>query len=353
MALLVSCGLVVGWAAPAAAADGDAPWTVATAADDYGSGRVNFEYTANAGDTVDDGIVVTNTGTDPVDLAVYGADAFTTDVGALDLRAQGAAASDVGSWLAPKVDHVTVTAGASTDVPFSIVVPSGATAGDHVGGIVTSRMVTSGGKQVEQRVALLVHLHVSGFFRPGLVVEDVRTVSSVPAVGSGHATVTYTLRNTGNAILSAEQHVSVGGPFGAFAATAASVPDAPYLLPGESWKVSVDVPGVQRAGWQATTVSLVPLYTDPAGSTNRLDEVSAGTHAWALSWLVVAVVLVVIGLVVGLVLLAVRLARRPRREQARARRRPAPPAGPAAVPPAPATSVPAGDAHAATRSTTT
>ena len=344
MALLAACGLVGLAAAPAGAADDGPTWSVTPAANDYGSARQNAEYTVNAGDRIDDGIVVDNPGADALDLTVYGADAFTTDEGALDLRTQGADATGVGAWLEAGTQHVVVPAGQSVDVPFSIAVPADAAAGDHLGGIVTARTVTSGGQQVEQRAALTVHVHVAGFFRPGLQVEDLRTSYSGPAVGSGDATVTYTLHNTGNAILSARQDVSVGGPLGVLATRAASVADPPYLLPGESWPVSVPVHGVARTGWLSTTVALTPLYTDPAGSTNQLASVTAGTHGWALSWLLVLVAVVVLALVAWLVAVLVRVVRR----SLRARRTPGD--EPAAQP---ETSLSENRAHEAARNTTT
>ena len=352
-AFLTAGGLLALAGVPAAAADEPPAWSVSTAANDYGSDRDNFEYTVNAGDTVDDGIVVANPGTETLDVSVYAADAFTTDTGALDVRTQDDAATDVGAWLQPGVDHVSLAPGASADVPFRITVPTDAQAGDHVGGIVTARTVTSGGQQVEQRVALRVHLHVAGFFRPGLQVEDLRTSYSGPAAGTGDATVSYTLHNTGNAILSVRQDIAVGGPFGAFAAHADALDVSPALLPGESWRVSVPVHGVARTGWLQTTVTLTPLFTDPAGSTSELDPVTAGTHAWAMSWLVALVSVVVLGLVGLLVWFVVRLLRRPRRANATAVPDEATADAPGDEPESqPETSLSANRAHAASPNTT-
>lgn len=348
-ALLAVSGLAGLGAAPAGAADDPPTWSVTTGVNDYGSQRENFEYTVNAGDTIDDGIVVANDGTDAVDLAVYGADAFTTDSGALDVRTERDDATGVGAWLEPAVRHVSLAPGQSAEVPFTIAVPADADPGDHVGGIVTSRAVTSDGRQVEQRVALRVHVHVAGLFRPGLQVEDLRAQYGGPSVGTGDATVTYTLHNTGNAVLSARQDVAVAGPFGALAVHAGSLPDSPALLPGESWKVSVPVEGVVRTGRLGVTVTLTPLFTDPAGSTSELAPVTAGTRQWAMSWLVVLVGLVGLGLVGLAVRLVVRLARRPRGRPTTDRGHPDPDAGPD---PQPETSLSANRAHAASPNTT-
>ena len=49
--------------------------------------------------------------------------------------------------------------------------------------------------------------------------------------GKGDATVTYTIHNTGNAILTARQAVSVSGPFGRWAVNAGKIADSPSCCP--------------------------------------------------------------------------------------------------------------------------
>ena len=97
--------------------------------------------------------------------------------------------------------------------------------------------------------------------------------------------MTYTVRNTGDTMLAAEQSVAVAGPFDAFRVTADSVEATPRLLPDETWSVSVPVRGVPPTGILAATVTLVPLYTDPAGSTGPLAAVERTGNGWAIPWL--------------------------------------------------------------------
>ena len=85
----LALGLLGAGTGPAAAADGDVPWTVGTAAGDFGSGRQNYSYTLDPGGRLQDGLVVTNHGTTPLRLAVYAADGFTTKDGRFDLVTQG------------------------------------------------------------------------------------------------------------------------------------------------------------------------------------------------------------------------------------------------------------------------
>ena len=57
----------------------------------------------------------------------------------------------------------------------------------------------------KRRASIRIRLRVGGFLKPSLAVEHVRI---------DDATVTYTIHNTGNAILSARQTASLSGPFG-------------------------------------------------------------------------------------------------------------------------------------------
>ncbi len=275
-----------------AAAQDDVPWTVATAANDLGTDRDDYSYTVDAGGRVDDGLVIANHGTAPLELAVYAADAFTTDAGQLDLFAKDQPSTGVGAWAHAGKEHVTVQPGQITEVPFTVAVPTGATAGDHLGGILTS--VTEDG--VERRLGIRIRLRVGGDQRPALSVEDPEVDYSGTAnpVGTGEATLTYTIRNTGNAVLAARQSASVSGPFGSWRVRAEAVPDSPQLLPGETRKVSVPVHGVTPALYLGATVTLVPLLTDAAGSTAPLPATDTTTHSWAVPWTLPALIVAVI-----------------------------------------------------------
>jgi hypothetical protein len=258
--LLATLGLVGLFARPAAAAD----WTVEPAADQFGAGRENFQYTLNPGGQVEDGIVVVNHGATPLRLA---------------LQVTGA-----GDWVSLDRDAVTVPPGKSAEVPFVLALGSDASAGDHVGDIITTN--------ADQRVGVPIRLRVGGALKPSLSVENVGVHYS-----GGDATVTYTVHNTGNAILSARQKVSVSGPFGRWTAGAGSIPDTPPVLPGKNLKVSAPVHDVTPALRLTATVTLVPLLTDAAGSTAPLAATKASGHAWAIPWSLLFAVIVLCSLV--------------------------------------------------------
>jgi uncharacterized membrane protein len=283
--LLAAVALGGPLARPAAAAAAD--WTVTPAANDFGAGRQDYRYTLNPGGRLEDGIVVVNPGTTPLHL---------------DLASEDANSTGIGAWVHPERDDVTVPAGDSVEVPFVITLPKEVAPGDYVGGIVASLADAD-------QAGIPIRLRVGGALKPSLAVEDVRVdYSDTPnPFGTGDATVTYTIHNTGNAILSARQAVSVSGPFGRRAVRAGTLADSPPLLPGDTRKVSAPLHGVTPALRLTATVTLVPLLTDAAGSTAPLAATKASGHAWTVPWALLLAMVFLCGLVVA------GLAFRPRR----------------------------------------
>ncbi|MFD2763569.1 WxL protein peptidoglycan domain-containing protein [Micromonospora eburnea] len=324
LALLAALALAGLGAAPAHAADGDVTWTVRTASNSYGADRSSFGYAVNPGGRLKDAMVVANRGKAPLDLAVYTADGFTTGTGQLDLLTRDKKSVGIGAWVQADRERVVIQPGKSVEVPFAVTIPDNATPGDYAGGILTSltQATTAEGINVDRRLGIRIKLRVSGALKPSLAVEDLHVAyagTSNP-FGRGDATVTYRIHNTGNAILSAQQAVSITGPFGWLRADARDVAAPPELLPGESWAVTVPVHGVAPTVRLAATVTLTPLLTDASGSTTSLKPVSATASGWAVPWTLSVLAVVLVAAVVGGPLLARRSRdRRRRREDARVR----------------------------------
>ncbi|MFG2045453.1 WxL protein peptidoglycan domain-containing protein [Dactylosporangium sp. NPDC048998] len=316
VALLAAFAVVGPGAGPALAGDGDVAWTVRTASNSYGADRSSFSYAVNPGGQVKDAMVVANRGKAPVNLTVYAGDGYTTGTGQLDLLTKDKKSVGIGAWLRADNGTVALEPGQTADIPFTISVPDNATPGDYAGGIVTS-LTQPDAKQsinVERRLGIRVKLRVGGDLKPGLAIEDLHVTYT------GDAVVTYTIHNTGNAILSADQAVSIAGPFGWARADAGKIAAPPDLLPGETWKVSTTIKGVARTGWLTVTATLTPRLADASGSTTSLPAVRAEAHAWAVPWMWLLIVVVVIALAVGAFFLLRRVrARGKEREDARVR----------------------------------
>ncbi|MFJ8395150.1 WxL protein peptidoglycan domain-containing protein [Streptomyces sp. NPDC094144] len=309
---------------PARAAGGDVTWTVRTAVNDYGEDRSSFGYTVNPGGAAEDALVVANHGTDPLDLAVYAADGFTTDKGQLDLLTEGKKSRSIGAWVKPDRASVRIDPGKSAGIPFTVKVPRNAPPGDYVGGILTSLKQSDDaeGIAVDRRLGIRIKLRVSGALKPALAVEDLHIGyrGTANPFGQGDATVTYSLHNTGNALISGTQKVTLNGPFGTLGTEAGAIAAPPELLPGERWKVTVPVHGVTPAVRLTATVAVTPLITDAAGSTTALDPVRTTAHGWAVPWTLLLLLVLVLGAAVAAVVLVRRSrARRARREEERVR----------------------------------
>ncbi len=284
-------------ASPALADDGEVTWTVRTASNDLGADRTNFTYTLDPGGSVTDGVVVANHGAEAVELKIYAADGFTSEDGQLALRLSGEKSSAVGAWLAPASDTVTIEAGATTTVPFTVDIPANATPGDYAGGLVTSLTVpdAASGVNVDRRLGIRVNLRVGGALTPSLAVEDMAVSwnGGINPFAGGDATVTYTLRNTGNAAVSAAASLHLAGPFDLLGADAPAASDVPTLLPGESWRVTAAVPSVPPLFALFATATVAPVVMDASGSTTPMGEVSATGVGAAIPWTLLAIIVLV------------------------------------------------------------
>jgi hypothetical protein len=317
-ALVVTGPLTV----PAEAAGGDVTWTVRTAPNSYGSDRSSFAYSVNPGGRIDDAMVVANRGKDPLTLSVYAADGYTTETGQLDLLTRDKKSVGVGAWLHADRTSVKVAPGRTVRIPFSVTVPDNATPGDYVGGLLTSlkQPDAAAGINVDRRLGIRVKLRVSGALRPRLAVEDLSVDyrGTANPFATGEATLTYTVHNTGNTVLSARQKASLSGPFGWLKAKAGAVAATPDLLPGERWKVTVPLHGVAPAVRLTAAVTVTPLLTDASGSVSPLAPVRATAGGWAVPWTLLVVIVVLAAVGTAWLLLARRArARRAERENAR------------------------------------
>ncbi|GAB3399123.1 hypothetical protein GCM10027515_05100 [Schumannella luteola] len=246
-------------ALPTADAAAGPSWSVAPVPASDGSPRPNFDYSADPGEVIDDAIQITNTGAITLDLDVYAADAFTTREGNIDLLAAGEKSVDGGSWIAVAQPSVVLDPGQSATVPFAVTVPLGAKPGDHPAGVVAS--LSTGGDatvQVDRRLGSRVQLRVSGAVEPAIALGEPRLDfgGALNPLALGDATVTYTVKNTGNVRVTAGALVTLGGPLGLGATSTAD--QLPEILPGSQIEVRRTVTGVAALFVLTAEVRLAP-----------------------------------------------------------------------------------------------
>ena len=82
---------------------------------------------------------------------------------------------------------------------------------------------------MERRLGIRIRLRVGGALAPALTIDSLHVGyhGSWNPFSKGDATVTYTIHNTGNAIQSAQQAVSVAGPFGLLRTNSAAIAAPP------------------------------------------------------------------------------------------------------------------------------
>lgn len=328
MPLALAAALALGLAlAPVISATaGDAPpaapaitWSVQASGATGNDGRLSFAYGVDPGTEIDDFVAVSNRGTAQETFNVYGTDGVNQfDTGAFGLLPAAQKPTDVGSWISTKTSKLTIEAGQTAIIPFTILVPSDATPGDHTGGVIASVTTAAPGKKsgvgIDQRVAARVYLRVSGQPVSSVVASGLVT-GFTPAwnpFGGGGATVDYDVKNNGNVREDVAQSVSLSGPFGIRLATISGT-SVLNLLPGQSTHVHQQTSGIAALLLLFADVKLTPSApTDLVGQSKLRDQagnplpplpepkfasVTSSAFTAAISWTLLLIVIVLIGLI--------------------------------------------------------
>ena len=307
LALTVVAGFGLPAADPAGAAS-NGSWSVYPTTPAGGTPRVVFSPKLVPGETTDDSVTISNLSAGPLSFELFAADAFNTPGGGLSLRRKVDPVEGIGAWIHLAHSAVIVPSHASAAIPFVVVVPTNATPGDHVGGIVAEETTGTPSSQgsvpvnVVQAVGVRVYGRVTGplVTHLGVAKPHVAVHGTTGALfgSSTSAVVTVQVENRGNVVLTPVAHLKVTSTFGA--TTTKTFSTGP-LLPGES---------------------VARRFTVPVRTTGRLEaQLSAsasGAQATASSSqfnLPRGLIILVFALVVGLVLTLVL--RRHRRRRAK------------------------------------
>jgi hypothetical protein len=267
--------------------------------------RAGYRLITTPGGSVADEVAVVNVSDVPLTLNLYAVDAVSGADGEVGLKAAADKLEDAAAWVSFRTPSgkgfVKLKPRETVFVPFTVAVPKNAPVGDHVAGVVVSTVATgqspgdrAASVTLEQRVALKLAVRVAGELNPQLTVEglEARYFGTLNPFGSGSATVTYTVRNTGNVRLGGTQSVSVTNLLGS-TASAASVPDVPLLLPGGSATFTVPVDGVSPLVVMRADVRIFPVAAEGDANPSTL-EVGASTMFWAVPWLLIALLLLLV-----------------------------------------------------------
>ena len=276
---LVGLGAIASPVGPLQMAEGDVTWSVQPANTLNGT-RTQFEYSTDPGTQVVDYVVVSNLGETPAQFAIYATDATNdVDTGAFGLLPSNEPPTDLGAWITMDVESITIEPGQKSTIPFNLLIPSDATPGDHVAGIIAS--ITSSTESegttvnLEQRVGARMYLRVSGDVAASAEISGV-TTSFTPELNPfafGQMTVDYSVRNTGNVRMDVNQLVRITGPFGIPLAELTPEPLS-ELLPRQTVNVATEIPQIAALflAFSDITVEPGPLGTAGASGDEGAEE---------------------------------------------------------------------------------
>jgi hypothetical protein len=277
--------------APAASADEGGGWSITPySTGEAGKARVFFQFDTAAGTLVEDSFWLVNKNKEPLSLQLYPADAFNNDQGDFAVETAAQPKDQVGSWIAIKSDPVvTVPPETAVRIGFVMQVPGATAPGDYAGAVVAAPVAgprdpaTGTTLQVGNALGARVYLNVAGAASPALEVTDIdlSTGRNLLGVETGPATLTYTIKNTGNLRLSPTSTVDVTGLFGRELATIDERRLA-NLLPGEQVTITEELDALPPLDRAVATITL----------TTEQITVTADEAVFIGPWLLIAAALV-------------------------------------------------------------
>jgi hypothetical protein len=207
LAALVTVAALAGFVGPAAPASAAGPTFALKPATEAKLGY--FVLAGQPGATLRGKVEVINVGSKAGKTSLYTVDATTGQTSGAVYRSKGEPRPGVGSWIKLGKSTLELGPGQSQVVPFSVRVPSEASAGQHLGGIVAQRSTQvaasqspPGGKKggfkvkIQALSVLAVQVNVPGPERPRMTLSGIK-----PGDQPGHQSLLLGIGNTGNVLV--------------------------------------------------------------------------------------------------------------------------------------------------------
>ncbi len=262
--------------------------------------RTDYSFHLAPGGQAADRVTLFNYADHATAFQLYANDALDTAEGQLDLKRFDQRPTDAGSWIKLEQAAVVVPASSAVVVPFVVIVPKGASPGDHAAGILAAirgSTTTATGQRVavEHRVGVPLYVRVAGPLHPHLAIVGIQSHyhHSALSVGGGSLDISYRVVNEGNVRLAGHQQVEVEGPFGWVLQRHAPA-DVPELLPGGSVSGRLHLTGVLPVVRVSSVVTVHP-YSKQGALRPPPPTASASSSVWAIPWVLVLIVALVVG----------------------------------------------------------
>lgn len=230
----------------AAAASAGAVLTVSPAHPDasVASGTAYFVHTVAPRASWTDEVSVVNTNGTAITARVDPVDGITSIRTGAVYSGRTVALTRAGAWVRPHVTSVTVAAHAQTTVMFTVTVPPGASAGDHLAGIAfeSQQGSSSAGITTVLRSVVAVQVRV-----PGAAVFQLHLYSATlgPLATTGTSGVTLDMEDVGGLLGKPLLEISIDGPAGYHYAESLRLDT---MLPGDRIIDEILWPDVLSAG---------------------------------------------------------------------------------------------------------
>ncbi len=224
-----------------------------------------FSHELAPGAVLTDEALVINDGDVPLTLKLYAADGITAQNTGTALANEGqestGASRGVSRWLSLSVTEIPLQPGEEMAVPFTINVPSDASPGHHVGGLIVETLSneeaspsgegeTQFGVKVVRRVGVAVVIDVPGPHVAGLEI----TGASLRQQDDAGATFVIGVHNTGNIFVKGEGSLLLMDCSGEELASVPLTMDT--VLPGDATTFQVTHPIRLADGCYLVTVAL-------------------------------------------------------------------------------------------------
>jgi hypothetical protein len=232
------------YAAPASSAG--AVLTVSPAHPDasVASGTAYFVHTLAPGGSWTDEVAVVNTNNSAITAWVDPVDGITSIRTGAVYSARTVAARGAGAWVRPHVVSVTVAPRMQITVTFTVTVPAGASAGDHLAGIAfeSKQGNSSAGITTVLRSVVAVQVRVPGAaaFQLHVYSATLGTLSTTGTPG-----VTLDMEDVGGMLGKPQLEISIDGPAGYHRAESLRLDT---MLPGDRIIDEILWPDVLGAG---------------------------------------------------------------------------------------------------------
>jgi hypothetical protein len=246
-----------------------------------------FEQQVNPGDQFSTSLTVSNPTAAPRQFTVGIQDiSGMKDNGEPVFTTSSVPQYGVSSWVVLGKTSITVPAGASVIVPFTISVPANAGPGGHYGAIFISSGATRpslNGSGLGYEVGALIELRIAGAATEVAEIKEFSTDKSV--YQSPNVTFTASVANEGNVLLQPRGPVDITNMFGQKVGQVVVNDEAASIFPGAQRSFTALWGGGGFALGQFTAVTTLN-YGDTENKT-----VSASTSFWVIPVIPIAVVL--------------------------------------------------------------